>query len=128
MAIGTEPNGGYVLKAELEAAGVDLEECNNHMFLVLYTSTAVVGLQVHAMGEENKDWGERHLAFSNDLITYLPELPHLCTTRGYTSDPGLLRGYTEAPTTMLHAGRLATISAYQFWSLYVCTSRNTGLG
>ena len=59
MAIGirtaAEPKGGYVLKAELEAAGLDLEEYNDHMFLVLYTMTAVTGLQVHAMGEENKD-------------------------------------------------------------------------
>ena len=62
MAIGlfgTEPKGGhvyiYVLTAELEAAGVDLEEYNNQVFLVLYTMTSLARLQVHAMGEENKD-------------------------------------------------------------------------
>ena len=39
MAIGTEPKGGYLLKAELEAAGLDLEEYNNRVFLIVYRCT-----------------------------------------------------------------------------------------
>ena len=83
---------------------------------MLYTITSLMGLQLHTMGKENKDWGERHLdlAFNKDLITYLP---HLSTSRGRNGDPGVLMYWVAASTRMMYACSLDTMSADEFGSL-----------